>query len=258
MNSFLIVSTESADPGVGGARRPLAVAADHISICKPVNRNSPVFTSLRHRIGEVLRSCLPTPNVVAEIVGVAEALKDATAAPIEDGLKKHRAENERLAYKLHIILRDRKDILGRLAHDDLEDHRLVTAAGFLVSIVFSLWRAVSYCPPDYQRDQTLSAAKTFLGKVIVIGDNEIPYTGEKENRYWAFSYYLNNAGLRLDAFSSQEDFKDFKFVDPDVFSIKQLRKVWHKRPDAWRLCHEAAEAAIDKLETALAAEARRK
>jgi hypothetical protein len=38
-NAFLVVSEESADPGVSGTR-PIAVDADHITICKPVSRSS--------------------------------------------------------------------------------------------------------------------------------------------------------------------------------------------------------------------------
>ena len=126
-----------------------------------------------------------------------------TAAPIKDfgWLVEHRSKNQQLALKLDKILRIRKDILDHLAADgsEPEDHRLVTAAGFLVSIIFSLWRAVFICPPAYHRDQTLTAAKKFLANVIE--DNMINYTREKEHQNWTFSYFLNNAELRLEALS---------------------------------------------------------
>jgi hypothetical protein len=57
-NFFLVVSPESADPGVRG-RRPLGMDADHISICKPERRESPIFSSLCYRITQVLQSCPP-------------------------------------------------------------------------------------------------------------------------------------------------------------------------------------------------------
>jgi hypothetical protein len=54
--TFLVVSPESADPGVGRTR-PVAVDADHISICKPTNREALIFTSLCRHIKEVLKEC---------------------------------------------------------------------------------------------------------------------------------------------------------------------------------------------------------
>jgi hypothetical protein len=54
--TFLVVSPESADPGVGKTR-PVAVDADHISICKPANREAVIFTSLCRHIKEVLKEC---------------------------------------------------------------------------------------------------------------------------------------------------------------------------------------------------------
>jgi hypothetical protein len=163
-------------------------------------------------------------------------------ALIEDleWLVKHRSENQRLALHLYEILENE-----RL----LKDSRLVTAAGFLVSIVFALWRAVFICPPAYDSDKTLAAAKKFLANVIE--DNAITYFREKEHQNWTFSYFINNAALRLEALSSQENFKDFNFVDPVSFSRKKLHEVWRDRKKAWLLCHEAAKAAVHKLNTLL-------
>lgn len=52
-----MVSEESADPGVRGTR-PIAIDADHITICKPVSRSSLIFISLVRHIKEILKSCL--------------------------------------------------------------------------------------------------------------------------------------------------------------------------------------------------------
>jgi hypothetical protein len=55
----LVVSEESADPGVSGGTRPIPVEADHITICKPDSRNSFIYISLVRHIAGVLKSCPP-------------------------------------------------------------------------------------------------------------------------------------------------------------------------------------------------------
>jgi hypothetical protein len=54
----LIVSPDSADPGAGSAR-PIAIEGDHISICKPSNRDSLIFVSLCRHIESILKECIP-------------------------------------------------------------------------------------------------------------------------------------------------------------------------------------------------------
>jgi hypothetical protein len=54
----LVVTEESADPGVTGTR-PIPVDADHNSICKPDSRHSLVYISLVRHITDTLKSCLP-------------------------------------------------------------------------------------------------------------------------------------------------------------------------------------------------------
>ena len=66
-NAFLVVSEESADPGVGGTR-PIPVDADHITICKPASRNSLIYISLVRHIRETLQSC-PGRLVAEDICG---------------------------------------------------------------------------------------------------------------------------------------------------------------------------------------------
>jgi hypothetical protein len=55
-NIVLVVVEASADPGVSGTR-PVAVDADHLTICKPASRTSLVFISLVRHIKETLKSC---------------------------------------------------------------------------------------------------------------------------------------------------------------------------------------------------------
>ncbi|PSH62077.1 ABC-three component system protein [Phyllobacterium sophorae] len=47
--TLLVVDAKSADPGVTGTT-PVPIDADHIGICKPRDRNSLIYTSIRHRI----------------------------------------------------------------------------------------------------------------------------------------------------------------------------------------------------------------
>lgn len=54
----VVVSPDSADPGAGTVH-PVAIEADHISICKPANRDSLVFVSLCRHIRSILKDCAP-------------------------------------------------------------------------------------------------------------------------------------------------------------------------------------------------------
>lgn len=56
----IIVTKESANPGVTGVN-PIPVDADHISICKPANRNSPVYLSLVRKLRKFEETC---PSIV--------------------------------------------------------------------------------------------------------------------------------------------------------------------------------------------------
>lgn len=55
-NSILVVSAESADPGVGKTRT-VGIDADHINICKPVDRDALIYISLCRHLEKVLESC---------------------------------------------------------------------------------------------------------------------------------------------------------------------------------------------------------
>lgn len=54
-SAVMIVSRESADPGTGA--RPIAVDADHISICKPENRDALVYISICRHLKKALLDC---------------------------------------------------------------------------------------------------------------------------------------------------------------------------------------------------------
>jgi len=54
-NAILVVSDESADPGVGKTR-PVGIDADHINICKPEDRDALIYISLCRHLEKVLES----------------------------------------------------------------------------------------------------------------------------------------------------------------------------------------------------------
>lgn len=51
-----IVTRESADPGVGGVN-PIPVDADHATICKPIDRNAPIYRSVLRHLKKVANGC---------------------------------------------------------------------------------------------------------------------------------------------------------------------------------------------------------
>lgn len=82
----------------------------------------------------------------------------------------------------------------------------VTSRGYaLVSVTFSLWRAVFLADRSGSRQITLQHTTTFLGKLVA--DNAIGYPQDKESRDWTFMYYLNNARFVLEQMGH-------KFPDP--------------------------------------------
>lgn len=55
----LVVSRDSADPGAGKSR-PVAIDADHVSICKPANRDALIYSSTCRHLKSVMKGC-PSP-----------------------------------------------------------------------------------------------------------------------------------------------------------------------------------------------------
>jgi hypothetical protein len=56
---LLVVDERSADPGVNGAML-IPIDADHIGICKPTDRNSLIYTSIRHRLNKLAPTECPS------------------------------------------------------------------------------------------------------------------------------------------------------------------------------------------------------
>lgn len=62
--ALLVVDEKSADPGVNGAM-PIPIDADHINICKPSDRNSLIYTSIRHRLRKLAPPACPSDTSAA-------------------------------------------------------------------------------------------------------------------------------------------------------------------------------------------------
>lgn len=60
----LVVDPKSADPGVN-AVMPVAIDADHLSICKPVDRFDIVYASIRHRLQKIAPFPVSTSETAA-------------------------------------------------------------------------------------------------------------------------------------------------------------------------------------------------
>lgn len=61
--SVHVVTKESADPGVGGVN-PIPIDADHATICKPVDRNAPIYRSVLRHLKKFADGC-PQPASLA-------------------------------------------------------------------------------------------------------------------------------------------------------------------------------------------------
>jgi protein SERAC1 len=63
-NIALVVSRESSDPGVSNTR-PVAIDADHVSICKPASRDALIYTSICRHLKIVVQACPPSPSAAS-------------------------------------------------------------------------------------------------------------------------------------------------------------------------------------------------
>jgi hypothetical protein len=145
----------------------------------------------------------------------------------------NRSKNQQLALELYKIL---------ITADLAPENPLLGVAAFLVSIVFSLWRAVFLCPDVADRVEALTNAQKFLAEVIE--DNFVSYLRDKQSLNWTFPYYVNNASLRLERIT---------VTRPDILPRSSLptdfvTTITRGNPkDGWLLCHDAAERAVANL-----------
>ena len=67
--SIVVVSRESADPGVAKTR-PVPVDKDHINICKPPNPEDIVYLGVKRHIQKVVKSVEQRPSATAGLIAV--------------------------------------------------------------------------------------------------------------------------------------------------------------------------------------------
>jgi hypothetical protein len=103
-------------------------------------------------------------------------------------LVEKRSENQGASLLLYCLLK--KHSIKIRKH-----HEYVNIAQGLVSISFSLWRAVFLSDTFGDMHRTLEDAEDFLGKLIL--DNAISYPQDRNAREWTFGYYVGNAHYRL-------------------------------------------------------------
>jgi hypothetical protein len=133
-------------------------------------------------------------------------------------------------------------------------HSRATLAHLLLGSAFSLWQAAFLIKKSRKRKAVTTHAKKFLG--ILLADNAIAYSQDRETSEWTAGYYVNSAHYRLVlarkwlSLHGKEKAafdKIAKFIDD-----QQGRKDYV--PDlivGWRNAYEATEIAMRKLDTML-------
>lgn len=89
--AVIVVSQESADPGV--STRPIAVDADHVSICKPESPDAFVYVSIRRHLESLLQSCGPTPFSGEDYGTPAESDRRDLLQKLIDAGREHEYQN---------------------------------------------------------------------------------------------------------------------------------------------------------------------
>ncbi len=62
---IMVVAKESANPGVSGVN-PIPIDADHVTICKPTNREAPVYISALRKLRKFAETCPVAPIAHAD------------------------------------------------------------------------------------------------------------------------------------------------------------------------------------------------
>ena len=107
---------------------------------------------------------------------------------------KNRHKNQQCAIRLYELLARYREQIERGKHE-------LFVQG-LVSVTFSLWRAVFLAEKTEEENGPLDTAAEYLKTVI--SDNSITYQYDKKQREWTFRYYANNACYTLLHWSRQK------------------------------------------------------
>ncbi|MEA1647618.1 ABC-three component system protein [Nitrospirillum sp. BR 11164] len=97
-----VVTKESADPGVGGVN-PIPIDADHATICKPVDRNAPIYRSVLRHLKKFADGCpQPAGSTAGKEPGAFFATEDYSTKSTDrrDLLEKLAAANREHEYRI--------------------------------------------------------------------------------------------------------------------------------------------------------------
>jgi hypothetical protein len=128
--------------------------------------------------------------------------------------------------KLRLLLRDHEK--------RWKTKQLSMGAQELISVCFSLWRAVFLSEKTGKRSAVFDDGFKFLERIIE--DNAIAYAQDKAMREWSFNYYTRAARYSLEFLHG---------VWPDV-SPKYL-KATRTPKKRWEYCQELLDTAIDQF-----------
>jgi hypothetical protein len=151
-----------------------------------------------------------------------------------DWLVISRSRNQSASLKLYKIVKKHNVRIK-------ESPELTDLIQALVSVSFSLWRAVFLSDVTPEHQAALEDAEHFLENLIQ--NNAVAYPQDRNARYWSFRYYVSNARDRL---SRIADKVEPKILQPLVGNGKTAE-------DWWDLHQDALEIAIGNLDKVLEA-----
>jgi hypothetical protein len=153
-----------------------------------------------------------------------------------------RSEAQRLLLKLYQF--------GTEEPERLADELTRSVYHLLVGAAFSLWRAVFLIEPETSTQETVDHSVQFLE--LLVRDNTINYTQDRNTRAWTAGYYLNGAFFRLtEAIARLESCREIGAGVTDAFTAfghaDRCQLVSTDRRKACRIAFEAAEGALSQL-----------
>ena len=147
-------------------------------------------------------------------------------------LVENRASTQRVSVKLFKLLKEHPTA----------DKGLSISTQALVSISFSLWRAVFLSDKTGFRDDTNEDATKLLSEMLQ--NNAIAYSQERSSKNWTFNYYASNARYRLEELAEKWPKSEMGLLIPP--------KPNGANPKVrWEYLQAAFEKAVDYLERLL-------
>jgi hypothetical protein len=145
-----------------------------------------------------------------------------------------RARNQEISLKLFLVMKDNDRVLR-------SNVNIYDLAQGLVSVNFSLWRAVFLTDVTSKLNSHVEDTTAFLGNLIL--HNMVAYPQDRNSREWTFMYYLNNARYRLESIS-----RTSPDILPEAF-LSPLKNATSK--DRWTYFHTASTVALGNIEKSL-------